>query len=430
MHDSPSDSAGRYHPQSLTRPPPSSASDLDEPQTGRDRAHTIVSVSRRQSCGVEDAPAPPVTDVRVRAELSVELHHAGGVSAVVCGEGDGDVLTGGGDKAVVRFDLQRRRVVESWKAHSMGVEKLLYSQSMKAVFSASRDSSIRLFALTPAAEPPLPLPLPASPPAVFRGHTLAVTALAFASPSTLQPPSVLISGSRDYTLRWWDIATQQQTGMRIHADNVVTAIVAAAAGGQHEQPSASATVLQGNAAGLVLEWDARSADVVHSYAAPPPLSAASSPSCSPCPVVSLSLHPSCPQFVVAHSSLSGSRLRLHDLRMRRVVRDTAVREQLVAAAHMPMQEAAEDRLVSCSRNRVVSLWSNGLCVARGKVRAGGSGSAAADSGDASCMALGSGDREGGLRGVAVYVGSSSGSLSVWDVRENGRMAVALQTRPV
>ena len=141
-----------------------------------------------------------------------------GLLDVVGGGEEGEVMTAGADKCVVRFDWQRRSVRDRWKAHSMPVERLLYDPHSRAVFTASRDSNIRMFtsspspssSSSPAAAAAASLSSAAPADVIFRGHTLSVSALCFdsvlSSSLSSSPPTVLVSGGRDYSLRWWDIA--------------------------------------------------------------------------------------------------------------------------------------------------------------------------------------------------------------------------------
>ena len=426
----------RSSPPSITHPPlPSSQPDSDDPHS-RHRAQTVVSqtTADRSLPSQSAAVLPPTVELRAEKEVVWALHGEASADPVVLdvvGGEDGELLTAGIDKYVVRFDWQRRSVRDRWKAHSMPVERLLYCSHMRAVFTASRDSNIRMLvsAPSPSSSPsagtaagPNASSIPAATEVVFRGHTLSVSALCFdlALSTVSSAPTALVSGGRDYSLRWWDIATQQQQHMRILPNNIVTALTASS------HPS---VLLSANTAGLVHQWDSRTREVTHTYDAS-----------DATPVVSLSAHHSTPLFLVTHSpvaSLSGSSMamnssivRLYDARMQRLVRQTPVDEALVASYILQSSDERQLRAVTVSAGGQVRLWADGTCQSSARVRG--------DSGVVRCASLGLGGESGRMgasspsaadgRSVLLYTGSTDGNVCVWSVRDGGRLAVKALVR--
>ena len=414
----------RSSPPSITHPPlPSALPDSDEPHS-RHRAPTVDSKFPTDRASPPRA-LPPTVELRADKEVVWSLHgevaQDSGVLSVAGGD-EGELLTAGVDKCVLRFDWQRRSVRDRWKAHNAPVEQLLYCQHTRAVFAAGRDSNIRMLASTPLPSVSLSSPTAATPSAaapadvLFRGHTLSVSALCFDSPLSAPStqPATLVSGGRDYSVRWWDIASQQQEQMRILPNNVVTALTAT---------WQASLLLSANAAGAVHQWDSRAHDMAHSYEA-----------IDSAPIVSLCAHSSLPLVLVTHSPapasalssssvpLNSSLVRLYDLRMQRVLRQTPVDEQLVASFILPFTTDSALRSATVSAGGQLRLWTDGECVSSARVRG--------DSGLVRCASLGASG--GGAtvdgRSVLLYTGSTDGNVCVWSLREGGRLAVKALVR--
>ena len=451
----------RSSPPSTTHPPlpsttttaplePSEPTDPSTAATYRPRAPTLVSQSRAglglALGGGGLVVLPATVEVRAEREVVWALHGEGGaadgaVLDVVGGE-DGELFTAGLDKCVLRFDWQRRSVRDRWKAHSMPVERLLYCHHSHAVFTASRDSNIRMFSSSsvPSSSPTIsataPNPMaPSTPPStdiIFRGHTLSVSALCFDSlfESLNGAPCNLISGGRDYSLRWWDIETQKQLDMRIQPNNIVTALSAT------YDP---AVLLSANAAGIVHQWDNRTHDLVHTFTAN-----------NTAPVVSLSAHPSSPLFLVAHSPANStspaaattfptttSSFRLYDLRnTAHPLRLTPLDEPLIAAHLLPTTTggsglaAAAVRCVTVSAGGQVRMWLDGECVSSARVRGDSGVVRCASMGSGASWGVGAGAGAGGAddRNAMLYTGSTDGNVCVWNVRDGNRLAVKMLIR--
>ena len=421
----------RSSPPSITHPPlASSLPDSDDPHS-RHRAQTVVAPWNTDRSSPYPA-LPPTVELRAEKEVVWSLHgevaQDSGVLDVVCGE-EGELLTAGADKYVVRFDWQRRSVRDRWKAHTLPAEKLLYCTHTRSVFAAGRDSNIRMFTSSPQpSSSPSSATAAITPPSaavpgevIFRGHTLSVSALCFDSvtSSLSSPPTALVSGGRDYSIRWWDLTTQQQQQMRILPNNVVTALTATC------EPS---MLLSANTAGAVHHWDSRTQDMAHTYEA---LQAG--------PVVSLSAHHSLPLVLVTHSPaasssrsvpINSSLVRLYDLRMQRVLRQTTVDEALVASHILLFSDERVVKAVTVSAGGLVRVWADGDCMSSARVRG--------DSGVVRCASMGlsmesarsaaSPFAADGGRSVLLHTGSSDGNVCVWSLREGGRLAVKTLVR--
>ncbi|KAJ8382382.1 hypothetical protein SKAU_G00031600 [Synaphobranchus kaupii] len=79
------------------------------------------------------------------------LHSAsvpGILSLDLCSTDTNKVLTGGADKNVVVFDKREEQIVATLKGHTKKVTSVIYHPSQSVVFSASPDSSIRVWSVT------------------------------------------------------------------------------------------------------------------------------------------------------------------------------------------------------------------------------------------------------------------------------------------
>jgi WD40 repeat protein len=120
----------------------------------------------------------------------------------------GQFLSCGDDRSVKRFDWQTGQVLDSWTGHKKCVNRVSYSSAHELVFSASRDKTVRCWRAGQVEAVQC-----------FEGHTLNVQALD-AHPSRAQ----CVSGSRDYSIRVWDVESGQELGSRRIDRNVVMGV--------------------------------------------------------------------------------------------------------------------------------------------------------------------------------------------------------------
>lgn len=112
-------------------------------------------------------------------------------------------------QTIVTYNWRTRSAGDKYSNHSKGVQRVVYSSRHRALFSASRDSTIRQWRGGSFKEVQS-----------FRGHTLAVTGLLLEVAPT--GASTLISGARDYSLRTWSVETGAQLTLTTLPGNVVT----------------------------------------------------------------------------------------------------------------------------------------------------------------------------------------------------------------
>ena len=115
--------------------------------------------------------------------------------------GRSHIATAGEDGRVVLTNWRTQEVCDTWVGHTKVVNRVVCGRWPNGdgsfgrfVYSASRDATVCQWARGQA-----------SPVARFEGHEMTVNAI-----DTDEQETVLCSGSRDNTVRVWDIATSRE----------------------------------------------------------------------------------------------------------------------------------------------------------------------------------------------------------------------------
>uniref|UniRef100_A0A8C2HGM2 Pre-mRNA-processing factor 19 n=1 Tax=Cyprinus carpio TaxID=7962 RepID=A0A8C2HGM2_CYPCA len=125
---------------------------------------------------------------------SFGLHSAsipGIISLDLCPTDTNKVLTGGADKNVVVFDRREEQIVATLKGHTKKVSSVIYHPAQSVVFSASPDSTIRVWSVTGG-----------NCVQVIRAHEASVTGLSLHATG-----DYLLSSSEDQYWAFSDIQT-------------------------------------------------------------------------------------------------------------------------------------------------------------------------------------------------------------------------------
>ena len=112
------------------------------------------------------------------------------INGVVSGLRGGQWLSCGEDGLVSLADYSQGSVVQSWRGHKKGVNRVLPAPQLDGVISAGRDTVIKIWR-----------PGQSEPTAELSGHKLSISAIALSSDG-----ATLCSGSRDSSVRVWDVA--------------------------------------------------------------------------------------------------------------------------------------------------------------------------------------------------------------------------------
>uniref|UniRef100_A0A8C1KFZ7 Pre-mRNA-processing factor 19 n=1 Tax=Cyprinus carpio TaxID=7962 RepID=A0A8C1KFZ7_CYPCA len=131
---------------------------------------------------------------KFRQVASHGLHSAsipGIISLDLCPTDTNKVLTGGADKNVVVFDRREEQIVATLKGHTKKVSSVIYHPAQSVVFSASPDSTIRVWSVTGG-----------NCVQVIRAHEASVTGLSLHATG-----DYLLSSSEDQYWAFSDIQT-------------------------------------------------------------------------------------------------------------------------------------------------------------------------------------------------------------------------------
>uniref|UniRef100_A0A8C2EJ02 Pre-mRNA-processing factor 19 n=1 Tax=Cyprinus carpio TaxID=7962 RepID=A0A8C2EJ02_CYPCA len=143
---------------------------------------------RRRSWSLLDTLGRPEDSV------TAGLHSAsipGIISLDLCPTDTNKVLTGGADKNVVVFDRREEQIVATLKGHTKKVSSVIYHPAQSVVFSASPDSTIRVWSVTGG-----------NCVQVIRAHEASVTGLSLHATG-----DYLLSSSEDQYWAFSDIQT-------------------------------------------------------------------------------------------------------------------------------------------------------------------------------------------------------------------------------
>ncbi len=222
---------------------------------------------------------------------------------------------------MVRYDWHTRTQLDVWR-HDHNVNCVAYCPTSRAVFSGSRDKTVRQWAF-------------GRPDAVqeFAGHTLVVTGLAVRGDGTW-----LASGSRDYSFRVWDVATGKQLSSTALEYNMITDL--------KWLPHDPLVVQTGEDLTMRI-WDARTGTVAQSF---PPTR------CFP-----LACDVSHDGFTIVSSfngfDSDGCGVVLWDRRMLRQIREMTGHVHAVHdCCFLPPILGAQSRVASCAKDGSVRVW--------------------------------------------------------------------------
>ena len=160
-------------------------------------------------------------------------------NGVCAGFEPGEWLSCAEDKTVALTDWQAGQVVQQWRAHERGVNRVSSVPAIGCCLSGSRDTTVRLWRRGKAEAV-----------ATLTGHELSVSALAANAQGTQA-----LSGSRDYSLRLWDLPTASLSHRCQISRNVVTCLAWV--------PGEAHLVAQGSEDLRLRLWDVRTLSKPH-----------------------------------------------------------------------------------------------------------------------------------------------------------------------
>ena len=195
------------------------------------------------SPGSDAAQSPlPAPVSQTGSCLAFEMSHDGAVNDVCPAGGPGSFWSCGDDRRALLHDVMRGSTLSSLETgHTRAVNRLCFSSSVLA--TASRDRTIRIWR-APAVNSQSPAPAPALV-HDLHGHDLTVSAVHLTVDG-----SRLASGSRDSSVRVWDVEAGRSVMRAERSQNIVTCL--------RWHPAAPQTVIvQGGEDLRVRLWDTR-----------------------------------------------------------------------------------------------------------------------------------------------------------------------------
>jgi WD domain, G-beta repeat len=122
---------------------------------------------------------------------------------------DGSLIAAGGASGrAYLWDVATGELLRAWQAHFKAISCAVFSDCGSLLVTGGGDGIVHVWDVASVADVEAPTP-PAA--VTWTGHTMAITAVAFAPGSGLSggPAAArVISASADRSVRWWDVASQ------------------------------------------------------------------------------------------------------------------------------------------------------------------------------------------------------------------------------
>ncbi len=171
------------------------------------------------------APPPPVT----RTALRLLAGHAGPVTCVACSPDGRFAVSGGSDRTVRLWDLEKGTEVRRFEGHAQAVCCVAFSPDGGKILSGGEDRTVRLWDVASGKELHR-----------LEGHEGVVSGVLFSEDGRLA-----LSGGRDQTVRVWDAAT----GRAVRTSPVDAPVLSMGA-----SPTAKGVVALGSTDGRLRLW--------------------------------------------------------------------------------------------------------------------------------------------------------------------------------
>lgn len=327
---------GRPTPFSdLHQQQPSSAQTKDAAGDQRHQTNKYASNGGGGAAANHGAAATATTVARV----SLPPIHTDIVFALA--HGGGGFFSSGEDRSLAAFNGSQVRAKHA-KAHEKAVSDIVYAERTAHVYTASRDRTIKQWSMTEGG-PASSLDLMQT----FVGHTLPVSCVDVDQ----SDPTWLVSGARDYQLRFWDTTTGQCRNWTEVQQNVITDCRWI----QGEQ-----VVLQASEDLTLRVWDARTKDCVQSF------------SDGPYFALHCDVSPDGQYFLTGHNGFEGvgCEAKLFDRRMGKKVVEIQVGRQAVTDACFLASSSSSSsssglKILTASKDATMKVWDLSAIISAG-----------------------------------------------------------------
>ena len=308
-------------------------------------------------------------------------------------------VSGAADKQLTQYEWNQARTWMKFRGHSKTIDRACITPAKDFLFSGSRDTTIRQYSIALSSDTANERYDIQS----FRGHTLPVASLTYND-------AQLVSGSRDYSVRWWDV----NTGASIRS-NVVSGMIVTCGDSRNKIDWVC------SADRMIRGWDRR----------------------VPAAAVEWTLNDSAQSFAVSADETqaiigAANNILVYDVRTNTPLHTIHAHNDIVTGTQfVPITAHGASPLMalSVSRDRSIKVWDlhNGNCQS----------SAAVDAKlppiftDFRCISLPTPDDDGDRAislshstSCTLYTGSTGGALHRWRVWSSGRIECIAATKAV
>ena len=266
------------------------------------------------------------------AQVSLPPIHSDIVFAIGRGP-SGSFIAGGEDRSLSCFS-GAKSIAKYAKAHEKAVSDIAFQEQTGHIYTASRDRTLKQWSVDPSTSSFTLLQ-------TFSGHTLPVSCVT-TDPSD---PAWMVSGARDYHVRYWDTETGTCRYWSEIQQNVITDIQWVK--GEH-------VLLQASEDLTLRLWDTRTREIVQSF------------SDGPYFALHCDVSPCGQYFLTGHNGFEGvgCEAKLFDRRTGKKVVEVQVGRQAVTDACF-LQGASGLKVLTASKDASMRLWDFEQIIAAG-----------------------------------------------------------------
>lgn len=138
--------------------------------------------------------------------------HVSSVYAIALNADGTKLYSGGYDRKLLEWDLATNTIARTWMVHPQSINDMALSPDGERLATACDDRAARVIDLADETAAPIEIP----------GHFKPVTAVAWSKDGAR-----VVTGSRDETIRLWDVATGQELARTVETSGIISSILVA-----------------------------------------------------------------------------------------------------------------------------------------------------------------------------------------------------------
>jgi WD40 repeat protein len=295
-------------------------------ESSKANAHATNAPSKKPTPNAVSAPAENNADLPVAKPARNCGQHEGRATCVVYSADGKRALSGGYDKTILLWDIEKGQEVRHFDGHTHVIWTVALSNDGRLALSGSQDQTVRLWNVETGKE--------VCP--TMKGHSGVISSVAF-----LSDGKQALSASWDKTVRFWDLETGKE--VRQLAIGACIFSMALTKEGQH--------VLLGSDDGKLRYWDLRTKREVRAFAGPAGV------------VEGLTLTGDARQALVAGAD---GVVRIYDVEAGKEIKPLKGHRAKVDCVSLSPDGS---RILSCGEDKTIRVWdlANGRELWRGQV---------------------------------------------------------------